>query len=136
MFLNQEDYKTLIKDPILAKVVESNDSIREEAEEMAQSEMSSFLNGDFDVESIFGETGADRNPVVIMYLLDMTLYHLHARLAHVQMPKIREERYKRAISWLEMVNAGKLTPDLPLKATEDQATGLRFRSNAKFGHQF
>lgn len=136
MFLIQEDYKTLIKDPVLAKVVESNDSIREEAERMAQSEMVSFLNGDFDVESIFGETGADRNPVVVMYLMDMTLYHLHARLAHVQMPKTREERYKRAISWLEMVNTGKLTPDLPMKEEDDQATSLRFGSNEKFGHQY
>lgn len=56
-----------------------------------------------------------RQPVLLMYLLDLVLYHLHSRLNPRQIPPLRLERYERALDWLADVQAGKiiLDPDCP-----------------------
>lgn len=55
----------------------------------------------------------ERNSFAIMYLVDITLYHLMSRFPkHFE---VRSERYKEALDWLKGVAAGELDANLPQK---------------------
>lgn len=137
-FLNDNDYKTLIKDDILQSVHDNTPVLLSEVELMAQAEIESYLNQKFDVANIFNKTGADRNALIVMYMIDIVLYHVHARINPRMIPDIRKDRYDIAISWLDKVATGKLTPDLPVLIPEDGSNGLnsRWGSNSKYSHQW
>ena len=49
----------------------------------------------------------------------MALYHLSTWLTNKMGHDIRKERYELAVKWLEGVQAGKITPDLPTVTGED-----------------
>jgi hypothetical protein len=55
-----------------------------------------------------------RHPLIKMYLIDCTLYHLHSRQNPQSIPTIRLDRYDRATEWLKMCRTGKISPGLPL----------------------
>jgi hypothetical protein len=55
-----------------------------------------------------------RHALIKMYLIDCTLYHLHARQNPQSIPEIRLDRYDRATEWLKMCRTGKISPGLPL----------------------
>lgn len=141
-FLTQDDYSPLIKDVVLAQVMDNDMSIVTDAERFAQSQIESYLNQRFDVASIFSQTGVSRDQSILMYMIDITLYHIHARINPSRIPEIRVKRYDDAIKWMEMVSTGKLTPALPTKIdpnTGEADTKLntsRFGSNEKFNHRF
>lgn len=141
-FITQDDYNALIKDAVLAQVMDNDRAVVNDAELFAQQELESYLNQRFDVASIFSQTGTARNSLLVMYMMDCVLYHIHARINPSRMPEIRVTRYEKAIKWLEMVASGKLTPNLP-KILDPDTGGVaestnknRFGSNPKFNHQF
>jgi phage gp36-like protein len=138
-FLNFEDYKTLIKDDVLQAVMDNDKTIVLEVELMAQSEMESYLNQRYDVANIFNKTANNRNPLILMYMIDIVLYHIHARINPKFIPDIRKDRYEVAINWLNKVARGELNPDLPkIDNSETPLAGLgnRWGSNTKYNHQF
>ena len=60
-------------------------------------------------------SGSDnRDQQMIMYFVDITLYHLHARIAPRNVPELRIQRYEAAINWLTMCAKGEITPNLPV----------------------
>ena len=63
--------------------------------------------------AIFGASGANRNAEIIMYYIDMVLYHLHSRINPGQVPELRKERYGDAITWLDKMASGDYAADLP-----------------------
>lgn len=137
-FLTFNDYKTLIKDDVIQAVMDNDRKILLEAEMMAQQEMESYLNQRFVVAQIFNKIGEERNALILMYMIDITLYHIHARINPKFMPDIRKERYEVALTWLDKVSRGQLSPDLPLITNSDGETTLssRWGSNSKFNHQY
>jgi len=74
---------------------------------------------------------AGRNPFVIMYLVDIVMYHIHSKDATRLMPKVREDRYQDALDWMKMVAKGTLEANLPqLPITDANATSdIRFNSH-------
>lgn len=76
--------------------------------------------------------GDNRNTQLMVYMADMALYHLHARIAPTNVPALRVERYMGkdqdrtwkdgqifhpdycALGWLQGCANGRLTPQLPL----------------------
>ncbi len=137
-FLTLADYKAAIKDHTLAQVIENDQVTRNTAELNAQSQMESYLAARYDTAAVFAATGTDRNPAVVMYLVDMVLYHLHARISPDMVPALRKERYDLAIRWLEMVNKQQINPNLPFPDPEDGDTKeeVRYGSNPKRSHHF
>ena len=74
-----------------------------------------------------------------MYTCDIALYHMSASMPQKMGSEIREERYKRAIEWLEGVRAGGLIPDLPLVVdSEGPPTGdtFAYSSQRKIRHNW
>lgn len=118
MFITDNDYKVVIGDTALKVISQVSDVVRSNAEAEAQEEISGYLRPTYDCSAIFAAEGDSRNRLIVMYTCDIALYHMSAAMPQKMGSEIREERYKRAIEWLEGVQAGKIVPDLPL-ATDD-----------------
>lgn len=118
MFLTEEDY-IVASSTALSVLQQSSEEKRERAERMAIEEVSGYLRSRYDVEKVFAATGAERNDLVVMRTCDVALYHLSSWLPNKMGHDIRKERYELAIKWLEGVQAGKITPDLPTVTGED-----------------
>ena len=133
-FILKEDYGGVIKEDYLDDITQMDDIILEQVQARAISLMKSYLTNRFDVEAIFSKTGTDRNGVVLMYAMDITLYLLHKSTNPRKVPKNRHESYQEAMAWLEGVNELKINPDLPIVTNsegEDDKAYLKFGSNTK-----
>jgi hypothetical protein len=77
--------------------------------------------------------GDNRNQQIVMYLLDITLYHLHSRINPRNIPDLRKERYDGnnatqnggAIAWMKRVASGDITADLP-QILPEQGLSIRW----------
>lgn len=118
MFLTENDYIVASADA-LTIFSQSTPEKREKAEKMAIEEIAGYLRGRYDTGLIFSAVGDNRNDVIVMHACDITLYHLVSWLPGKMGREIRKERYERAVKWLEEVQAGKVTPDLPTCTGED-----------------
>lgn len=127
MFITDEDYQVVVGDSALRVISQASTENRENAETEAREEISGYLRPKYDCEAIFNAEGSDRNRLIVMYTVDIALYHLSASLPQKMGTEIRKERYDRAVKWLEGVQAGRIVPDLPLAMDEDgEATGMGF----------
>ena len=136
MFLNEDDYDTLILDEDRELITQSTTAIREKAEGMAIDQMSGYLRAKYNVAATFALANEARSMVLVMLCLDITLYHLHASIAGRFVPEVRRIRYEDALAWLKDVAKGLIVPDLPGYTdpeTGEEVTGLNiiFGSNAK-----
>lgn len=118
-FLSSSDYQSQIKDSIINQVIENNVAFRTDAEQKAEAQMRSRLAVRYDVGNIFNKTGTARNAEIVMYHVDMVLYHLHSRINPGQVPQIRHDRYQDALDWLAKVASGDYLADLPLVGDTD-----------------
>lgn len=79
------------------------------------------ITGDYPEDDTVWTQGDNRNPLIVMRLIDIVLYHLHKRLTGMNFPDIRKEAYDGnspaqvggAIGWLKQIAAGKVNVDLP-----------------------
>jgi|SRR5690606_31827622 len=133
-FLTNDDYGVQIRTEILDRV--KNTDALPKAELMAQSEMESYLNGRYDVGQIFNKQGNERHHLILMYLIDITLYHLHSNISPRNVPDLRAIRYEAAIDWLNRVASGKLNPDLPTLPDTDGDYYFSGSSNPKYSQQW
>lgn len=114
-FIDKADYAPFIQNGILDAITESDDPKLDIVEGQAIEEMKSALSSRYDVVNIFNKTAANRNPVILMYAIDITLYHLHSRINPRKIPELRKERYQSAKEWLDLVQKGERNPvDLPV----------------------
>ena len=129
-FISLEDYDASIHREILDSLLRQGTSdydpqIIEICEDRAISEMKSYLNKKYDCQAIFSQTGEERHPLILMFALDITIYHIFCQHNPYKMSKIREDRYERAIEWLKGVMKGAITvegaPLLPSDALSDNS---------------
>ena len=129
-FISLEDYNASIHREILDSLLRQGTSdydpqIIEICEDRAISEMKSYLNKKYDCQAIFSQTGEERHPLILMFALDITIYHIFCQHNPYKMSKIREDRYERAIEWLKGVMKGDITvegaPLLPSDELSDNS---------------
>ena len=60
-----------------------------------------------------------RNPIIVLRMVYITLYHAHKALPGSQIPKLRIDDYDISIRWLEKVASGLLNPLLPVTEEGD-----------------
>lgn len=113
IFLINEDFKTQINEDNLEVIINNDYSILYDAERKSIQEMESYLSLRFDTENIFNRTGEERSALLVMYLIDMMLYHIHSRINPRKIPDLRGIRYEAALAWLSSVAKGLLSPKLP-----------------------
>lgn len=74
--------------------------------------------------------GDNRSQQLVTFLVDITLYHLHSRIAPRNIPDLRMKRYDDAKNWLKMVGKGDVTANLPL-LKPSQGSRIRYGGNVK-----
>lgn len=90
------------------------------------------ITGEWVTDTAVWTSGDNRNQQIVLYLLDITLYHLHSRINPRNVPDLRKERYDGnapnqlggAIGWLKKVAGGEVNADIP---TIQPTTGLSVR---------
>jgi phage gp36-like protein len=125
-FILEADYSFQIRNEIKGVIAGAESNALSKAELAAQAEMESYLNNRYDVATEFAKTDDERNPVLVMYLIDMALYHLHSKQPGRNIPQIRIDRYDTAIDWLSKVAKGDLNPNLAEK-TGDEVPNYQVR---------
>ena len=155
-FITSAELKSVAYDYQLNEITENHSDIVQMAINAAVEEMKSYLTPSnqpqwkdgrprYDVAAIFSATGTSRNALVLELCKSMALYYV-CRLANVDIIQERvQDRYDRAIEWLEKVagvgkyaNAPGITANLPVLAetTDDNSTiPFRFGSRDKFNQE-
>lgn len=127
-FLQPEDYNPQIRSQILDVITQEDGNTLFTAELAAQEEMESYLRVRYNVATIFSldQDVEERSKIIVLYMVDITLYHLHSNITPDNVPEIRYLRYQRAMDWLKKVADGKLSPDLPELDTPFENGGSQF----------
>jgi hypothetical protein len=88
--------------------------------------------GTLPTNATYWQAGDNRSLQVLQCVVDITLFHLHSRLAPGNIPALRMERYDNAKEWLRMAGGQNdaITADIPLKQPT-QGQRVRFGSNPK-----
>lgn len=139
MFLETDDFKETIKDSILETVLDDEPDALEEADKNAKELVASYLNGIYNTDSIFSETGTDRHPTIVSLVLDIAMYRLHKRINPRQIPDIRRIGYEDAMALLKAIQKRESQPvGLPLAIDDDGNTQFisRFGSTPKINHRW
>lgn len=139
MFLTDQDYTTVIGQKALDTITQLDASIRHQAEQTAISEAKGYLWPRYDVDAIFSAEGSQRNMRLVTTVVDIALYHLSASLPQRMGTDVRQERYERAVKWLESVSQGTIVPDdLPLMTDADGSTncGINIKSNPRYNNEW
>ncbi|SEW02046.1 Protein of unknown function [Chitinophaga sp. YR573] len=115
MFLELSELSTHAYKEVMDEISRDDDTIPEDAINAAIEEARGYLTA-YDVDAIFSATGDNRNPVLLLYIKDIAIWHF-INLANVAIEmELRSDRYDKAIKWLEKVQSGKTNPSLPLPA--------------------
>lgn len=117
-FITKEDFKVVSSEASLKAITGASQDNIDNAIAEAQEEVAGYLRPKYDTEKIFAMKGNLRNRQIVMYTADIALYNMTASLPNRMGYETRQERYERAIKWLEGVQAGKIVPDLPILTDE------------------
>ena len=121
-FIDTEDYDASIHAEILDSLLRSDMSLIEICEDRAVAEMRGYMRTRYDVDAIFGARGAERNALVLMMAIDISIYHAFSIHNPQKMSPLRQRRYERAIEWLKGVQTGAIVIDgAPTLPTETLA---------------
>ena len=136
-FIQTSDYDASIHREILDSLLRTDSEsydpqIIEICEDRAIAEMKSYLNKTYDVEEIFNATGTDRNALVLMFALDIAIYHIFCQHNPYKMSQVRQDRYDRAIEWLKGVMKGDITiADAPRLTDEEEKANSPWQIEAE-----
>lgn len=124
-FITLTDYDATIHREILDSLLRTGSEtfdpqIVEICEDRAVSEMRSYLGKQYDCDAIFSARGTDRHQLILMFAIDITVYHIFCQHNPYKMSEIRKERYERAVEWLKAVAAAKVTIDGAPKLPEEE----------------
>jgi phage gp36-like protein len=140
-FLIETDYEVQIRNWIKQIIIQRKEDVRHQAELASQAEMESYLRQRYNVAQIFSAIGENRNALIILYMVDIVIYHLHSNTAGDVIPELRIIRYNAAKDWLKAVAKGDISPDLPEKPDEGDGEGtgsqiIEFGSNPKYSERY
>lgn len=129
-FITTTDYDASIHKEILDSLLRADlptydPQIVEICEDRAIAEMRGYLNKIYDCDAIFSAQGADRHPLILMFAVDITIYHIFCQHNPYKISQIRKDRYDRAVEWLKGIMSGDITidgaPQLPPETLQDNS---------------
>lgn len=97
----------------------------------AEQEAKGYLSR-YDIVTIFGKTGTQRDATLLMYLKDMATWHFITLANAGADLEFRQARYKDAIAWLKGIQSSKIVPfGWPLTNVENQDSTWLVTSDTK-----
>ena len=88
------------------------------------------------VASNFWTTGDNRNKKLVELMVDITVYHLLARIKPRNISEIRLNRYEQAVEYLARVAKGSVNIDLNTHYDKKRGATYRFDSNEKRNYNY
>ena len=82
--------------------------------------MLGYLYNSYDCEKFLSAEGEKRFSLILMFAIDITVYHIFCQHNPYKLAKIRQDRYDRAIEWLKGVMNGDITIDGAPKLPDDE----------------
>lgn len=115
-FITINDYDATIHREILDALLRTDSDtydpqIIEVCEDRAIAEMRSHMAATYDCDAIFAATSDQRHPLVLMFAIDIAVYHIFCIHNPYKISKVRENRYNRAIDWLKGIKSGDIAVD-------------------------
>lgn len=119
-YLAKDDYTLHISvahlDEILGEAAETSglteDQILENALLTAQSEVSAYLSAKYAITTEFSVTGTSRNRMVMKWVIDLVIFHLHFTINPQDVPDSVEKRYSMTIKELVASRDADINPGL------------------------
>jgi len=124
-YLTPDELKTHIYDETTSLISRGDQSLLQTAIDEAIAEARSYLTA-YDTDAIFNSSGTSRNPILLLYVKDIAIWHFLAICNAGVDLSLREDRYNKAIAFLQGVQSGKVNPDLPLKQVSEENTFMRW----------
>ena len=138
MYLNVDEIYTHLYEESIEAISGNDERLLLAAISGAIVESKGYLHA-FDREAIFSKVGEERDPLLLIWLKDIAVWH-YINIARPAIDfDVRERRYDAAIAWLKGVQKGDIVPDFPrpvdpVTETEENTTGIKFSSNTKRGN--
>jgi len=132
IYLTDNDIKKQCTNADLDVLAQSDANTKDLSEQSAISFFRGYLKR-YDVDAIFTNTSI-RDAALVMFLVDYFLYILYAAQPDRLIPDIRVRRRDEAVTWLEGVQKGNISPDLPTVDTEEETdinNPFKWGSNTK-----
>lgn len=120
MFITKEDLYTHLRAENAELISRGDDGLIAAAIDGAVAEAKGYL-GDYDTQAVFETQGDQRNPLLLIFVKDMAVWHLINLSSNGTFYEVREKRYNRAVEWFKGVQKGDISPDLPRKTDEQGA---------------
>ena len=105
-FITIKDYDATLHREILDSLVREDEALIEVCEDRAIAEMRSYMSQVYDCDKIFAARDAERNQLVMMFAIDIAVYHIFCIHNPHNMSQIRIDRYDRAVEWLKGIQKG------------------------------
>lgn len=130
MYLTIEELASHIRKEYQEILTRGDATIVQAAIDGAISETKGYLSM-YDMDEIFSQEKENRNALLLIFVKDIAAFHLVKMTNSSPYYEHRERIYNRAVKWLEGVQKGDVTPDLPRKKDEqgNQQNGLIYSSS-------
>lgn len=130
-FITVDDYDATIHREILDSLLREeagSSATVEVCENRAIATVRSLIGNRYDCDAIFAATGDRRNVIILKVCLDIAVYEIFCQHNPYKMSKIREDRYKDAMTFLREVRDFDANIDgAPLLPEETQADNSRWQ---------
>lgn len=133
-FIELKDYDASIHREILDALTREDNSLVEICEDRAIIEMRGYLSRRYDCNKVFSASGNERNELILMMAIDITVYHIFCIHNPRNISQVRKDRYDRAKEWLISVATEEISIDgAPLLPEEERRAKSTFliKSNRK-----
>lgn len=85
------------------------------------------------------QIGDTRDPLIVRYFIDISIYELHCRVNPRNIPEHRLQRRDDAVKWLKMVSdpRNNINPNFPERTFDDKkGLDVSWNSNSKISHYY
>lgn len=130
-FIELSDYDASVHRDILDALTRNDKAIVEICEDRAIAEIRGYISGHYDCDKLFSATGGDRNQLVLMMALDITIYHIFSIHNPQKLSQLRKDRYDRAVEWMRAVKKGMSIDGAPELEKADRKSTYKLQSNRK-----
>jgi phage gp36-like protein len=136
-FLTRDDFDTKLSEDIVSQIIETDDTILDDAELQATAIIEDALSKTYDLDAEFAKTDTDRHKNLLRWMMNLAVYFIYERIPSNQVPDRVVKNYDDTIAEIKGIESGKRNTSLTLKV--DETTGktnsvFRFGSNLKRSH--
>lgn len=127
-FISITDLQKGLQLELINEISREDASVIDHVISAAIAEAKTYLRVNYNVESIFSQTGTSRDALLVTFVSDIAIYNLIELVQPGIDLEDRRARYKRAIDWLKQVKSQEIKPDLPVASTSLAADDINYGS--------